>query len=184
MTIQYKKHRRELPVGLDKYITELVDILKREIRSYNAVIELLILEEKNLVACDMVSLAEVVERQQDLFTSIACLDKSRTGLLVKIADILGRDPQTLTLTRLSALVGEPLRKELMESVIVLSSIYESTRRKKSSNSMLIRQGIMLVENDIRTILNAAGKSRHKSVVYSPNFGRELFSGSVYVDGKM
>jgi hypothetical protein len=184
MTIQYKKYRRELPVGLDKYITELVDILKREIRSYNAVIELLILEEKNLVACDTASLSEVVERQGDLFTSIACLEKSRTGLLVKIAGILGRDPQTLTVTRLSALVADPLRKELLEAGLVLASIYENTRRKKSSNTMLIRQGIMLVENDIRLILNAAGKSRHKSVVYSPNSGRERFSGSVYIDGKM
>jgi len=184
MTIHYKKRRGELPVGLEKYITELVDILKREIRSYNAVIELLILEEKNLVACDTASLAEVVERQGDLFSSIACLEKSRTDTLAKIAGILGHDSRTLTVTRLSEMVGDPLRKELLEAGLVLSSVYENTRRKKSTNSLLIRQGIILVENDIRMILSAAGKNRHKSAVYSPGAGQERLSGSFYLDGKM
>jgi hypothetical protein len=184
MTISYKRCRGELPVSIDNYITELVDILKREIRSFNTVIELLILEEKNLVSCDTASIVEVVERQEDLFSSIACLEKSRKDILSKIAGILGYDPQTLTITRLSGMIGNPLRKELLETGLVLSSVYENTRRKKTSNSLLIRQGIMMVENDIRLILNAAGKSRHKSPVYSSGAGHERLSGSFYLDNKM
>ena len=52
MTIPMRKRKGESLMGVERYVTELTDVLKMEVRSFNAVIELLILEEKSLVAFD------------------------------------------------------------------------------------------------------------------------------------
>jgi len=52
MTINKKKDKGDKTVDLKKNISELIDILRREIRSFNIVVELLILEEKGLIECD------------------------------------------------------------------------------------------------------------------------------------
>ena len=51
-------------MGLEKSISEITDILKREIRSFNTILELLTLEEKSLVECDANALADILERRR------------------------------------------------------------------------------------------------------------------------
>jgi hypothetical protein len=170
-------------MGLDRYITELLDILKREIRSFNAVIELLILEEKCLVMCDTAGLSEVVGKQSDVLSSIACLEKSRMDILERIAAETGRDAAQLTVTEVSRLSGNAYRKEFTETAEILGHIHEDMKRKKVSNTLLVRQGIMMVENDIRMILNACGRGDRKKGGYTSAAGRQGNSGSVYLDGK-
>lgn len=184
MTIQSKRAKGIVRMGLDRHISTLLDILKMEIRSFNAIMELLILEERSLVACDSPGLAEVVERQSDLLTSIACLEKSRLEVLERIAGEIGRDVGELTISRLARLAGEPWRKELHETAEILSHVYDDMRRKKTSNTLLIRQGIVMVENDIRVILKACGRGGGKRPVYTASAGRDDISGSVYLDGKI
>ena len=74
MTIKLRENRGDTKVDMDHYFSELIDILKHEIRSFNTIVELLILEQKGLVECNNVLLLEVLERQEDVFSSIACLE--------------------------------------------------------------------------------------------------------------
>jgi len=67
---------------------------------------------------------------------------------------------------------------------VLASIYEDMKRKKVSNTLLIRQGIMLVENDIRILMKALGRDAERSVVYSRKAASTAPAGSIRVDGRM
>jgi len=167
----------------ERYLAELVDVLKMEVRSFNAVIELLILEEKSLVAFDTASLAEVIDRQGDILSSIACLEKSRIALLEKIARETGRNTGDLTLSELAGMVEGPLRSELLETGDVLGYIYEDMKRKKIANTLLIRQGIMMVESDIRLLLRAVGGDRGKPAVYTR--GRDgWITGGIRIDGKL
>lgn len=169
---------------LEKYINELIHILKKEIQSFNAINELLILEEKNLVEFDIRSLASILEKQEDLFSSIACLEKSRMDVLVKIGELAGEKLEALTIIRLSEMVDDPARKMLVETGHVLNSINESLALKKTSNAMLIKQGIMLVESDIRSILRALGKAEPAAQGYSSKAQHEDQAGSICIDGRM
>jgi len=172
-------------VTLEKYIKEVADILKREIRSFNTVLELLILEEKCLIECDTRGLITVLERQEDVFTSIACLDKSRRGILEKIAEYLdGENSESLTVSKLAEQVEEPFKRELLESGHVLSSIHEDIQRKKFSNNILIKQAIMLIESDIRLIFNAVHKMKNSEAVYTSQAGSERPSQNVCLDEKL
>ena len=169
---------------LEKLIAELTDILKREIRSFTIILELLILEEKSLVECDSKGLATILERQDDIFSSIACLEKSRMDVLGKIADLTDVSPETITISKLTESVDTPLRKELVENGHILARLNEDIQRKKTLNTMLINQSIMLVESDIRLILSAVSRDENKEAVYNSRAISDGTSKSVCIDERI
>ncbi len=171
-------------MALEKYIREITDILKREIRSFNTILELLILEEKSLVECDSQALAEVLERQEDVFSSIACLEKSRMDIIKKIAEQIGTDPKKLTISQLSKVVEDPLKKELVKTAHVLLQINEDLKKKKATNNMLIKQGAMIIEGNIRYILKTFGKEGMLEETYSSNADAPKISGGIHIDGRL
>ena len=184
MTIQSKKRKGNTFVGLDRHIAELIDILKMEIRSFNIINELLILEEKAHVSCDSAALADITGRQGDVLSSVACLEKSRMEILGRIAWDTGREIRDLDVTGLAKLAMAELRKELLESGKILSTIYADIKRRKAANSLLIRQGIIMVENDIRLLLNIRARGDGKAALYSPGQPPPSRLGGVYFDGTM
>ena len=169
---------------LDSSIQELLDILKREIQSFNTISELLILEEKSLVEFDTKELAEILERQEDVFSSIACLEKSRAKALVRIGEMMGKEPETLNLKKLAKLTEGPLKKKLIETGHILDAIYDDIKKKKSSNAMLIKQGIMIVESDIRVIMKTLCNPDNSTTGYLANAKPDQPTGGVRIDGRM
>ena len=171
-------------MALEKYIREITDILKREIRSFNTILELLILEEKSLVECDSQALAEVLERQEDVFSSIACLEKSRMDILVKISEETGEDPDAYTVSRLAESMDDSLKKELLDAGHILVGLNEDIQRKKATNTMLINQSILLCESDIRLILNAVNNHENQEAGYTPQAESNGSSQGVCIDEKI
>ncbi len=184
MSINRRKHNGDSKVDLKQYTAELIDILRREIRSFNIIVELLILEEKGLVECDNNLLIKVLERQEDVFSSIACLEKSRIDIISRIAENIGEDPNTLTISKLAEIIDDPLKKELVETAHVLAQINEDLQKKKTTNARLIKQGALIVESNIRFILKAYGKENLIKNIYSSDADIGQISGGVCVDGKM
>ncbi|MFC1528394.1 flagellar export chaperone FlgN [Candidatus Latescibacterota bacterium] len=169
---------------LKKNISEITDILKREIRSFNTILELLTLEEKSLVECDTNALADILERQEDVLSSIACLERSRMDVLKKIAEQTGQDPDTLTVSVLAESVEGAIKKEFIESGHILAHLNEDIQRKRATNTMLINQAIMLVDSDIRVILNAANRLENREAVYTQEAESGRTSESVCIDERM
>lgn len=168
---------------LKKYISDVRNILNREIRSFTTILELQILEEKSLVDNNMQALSEVIEKQEDIFSSIACLEKSRVDILAKIAEQTEVAPENFTISRLAESVDGQLRKELVENGHILSGLYEDIQRKRASNTMLINQAIMLVESDIRAIFNAVNKNENKEAVYTSDSVSDNTSYGFCIDQK-
>ena len=184
MTIKLKKKKGRNKLDIKHYFSELIDILKREIRSFNAIVELLILEQQGLIESNNEFLLEVLGRQEDVLSSIACLEKSRMEIVKKIADCTGEDPGMLTLSKLSEIAGDDFKKELLETAVVLSRINEDIRQKKISNSILINQGIIIVESQIRFILKAIGKEDLIKEIYTSGADNSWVSGSISVDSRI
>ena len=184
MTINKKKDKGDKTVDLKKNISELIDILRREIRSFNIVVELLILEEKGLIECDNNLLIHVLEREEDVFSSIACLEKSRIDVVNKIAEQIGIDSKKLTISKLSKIVEDPFKKELVETAHVLLQINEDLKQKKATNNILIKQGAMIVEGNIRYTLKTFGKEGVLEDTYSSNADAPKISGGIHIDGRL
>ena len=66
----------------------------------------------------------------------------------------------------------------------MSTINEDIRHKRISNSMLINQGIMIVESQIRFILKAIGKEDLIKEIYSPDANNGQIFGCIRVDNRM
>jgi len=171
-------------MGVESIIAELLEVLKMEVRSFTTVIELLILEEKSLISCDTPALADVIDRQGDVLSSIACLEKSRFEILDRIAREMGMKRDDIVLSDIAGLVGDPFRKELIETGTVLASIYEDMKRRKVSNTLLIRQGVMMVENDIRLLMRALGRENDRSGLYSRSAAANTPNGSLRINGRI
>ena len=169
---------------LENLVIELKDLLRREIQSFNMIVELLILEEKGLVECDNNLLVHVLEREEDVFSSIACLEKSRTEIISKIGLLTGEDPDMLTISKIAERVDEPLKEELLETAHVLSQINEDLKQRKITNNVLIKQGAMIVESNIRYILKELGNEVHGDDTYTSKADAARLSGSVHVDGRL
>jgi len=171
-------------VSLEQHIVELTNILKREIRSFSVVQELLFLEERSLVECDNATLAVVLEKMEDVFSSIACLEKSREDIIAKIASESDCNPDTITISQLADLVEGTVRQELMDTGHILTQLNREIQRKKVSNTMLINQSIMLVESDIRLILNAVNIPDNPDIRYTKKADVGKTANGVCIDQRM
>ena len=184
MTINKEKTKGDETLDWKQYIPELLDILRREIRSFNIIVELLILEEKGLIECDNNLLINVLEREEDVFSSIACLEKSRIDIIIKIAEQIGEDPNRLTISKLTEIVDNQYKKELIETAHVLLQINEDLKQKKATNNLLIKQGAMIIDSNIRYILKTFGKEGVLKDTYSSNADTPGISGSLHIDGRL
>jgi len=171
-------------VALEQHIRELSGILKREIQSFRSVHELLVLEEKSLIDSDSSALAEVLEKMEDVFSSIACLEKSRTEVLAKIADETNTDARDFTIASIAEMADKPLGKELVEAGHILSQLNKDIQRKKLSNTMLINQSILLVESDIRILINALNSRQANDTRYNPKSKSGSISHGVCIDQRI
>jgi hypothetical protein len=174
---------KKLP-EIQKHIVELTDILRHEIRSFNTIIELMILEEKGLIESDNQLIVKVLEKQEDVFSSIACLEKSRLNLIEKIAENINSIPEKLTITKIAAYAEESYRSDLLETAHVLSKINKDINNRRNSNSMLIRQGMAMIESNIRFLLKTMGKDDPSQGLYSSKANLKGLNGSVRIDGRI
>jgi len=168
----------------EKYIKEIVDILRHEVRSFASIYELLVLEQKCLVECDTPGLVEILERQEDILNSIACLEKSRLEALARIALETGDSAHDMTVTQFAELADGQNKRDLLETGHILARLQEDIRSQKVRNNSLINQAIMFVQSDIRVILNCARKKKIGDPIYNGKATPENNGGGVCVDEKM
>ena len=113
------------------------------------------------------------------------MEKSRSEIINKIALVIGEDSNSLTISKISGYVDETLKKELLETAHVLAQINEDLRHRKVSNNILIKQGAMIVEGNIRFILKEYGsKFTGTNNIYTSKADAPQLSGSVHVDGRL
>lgn len=171
-------------MNIEPAVNELIAIMNMEIRSFSTLHELLMLEEKGLVECDRVLLIDAVGKQQDVLSSIACLEKSREDVVSRIGAALGVEAGTLTVSRLSELVPDTRKRELRDTAHVLAEIEKTLRRKNVTNTLLLRQGTMMVEGNLRYLMRKYGKKTLDSGTYNARARSGGLSGSIGVDGRM
>jgi hypothetical protein len=168
----------------EKMARELLSILRREIQSFNMIVELLILEEKGLVECNNDLLGDVIQRQEDVLSSIACLEKSRIECVFKIASALDMDADSLSLSKIVEISDDSLKKELLETAHILTRINKDIQHKKKSKALLIKQGAMIVDYNIRFLMKAMGKKDQIVDTYTETASVGGVSGGMRVDGKL
>jgi len=171
-------------VNGEQHVKELISILQRELKTFTALSELLIIEEKGLVECDNNLLLDVLGRQEDVLSSIACLEKSRMEVVSRISKSFGLESETMTVSQIADRIEQPGKRELREVAHVLRETQENLRQKKATNTLLIRQGATMVENNLRYLVRRFGKGNTDSGTYSAQAQTHSVTGRIGVDGRM
>ena len=102
----------------------------------------------------------------------------------KIAGETGVEADAVTVSFLAGKVEGALARELLDAGHILKELDAEIRRRKSSNSMLINQSILILESDIRLILNAVNGARSKKSGYSSKAKTGGEDGSVCIDARL
>ena len=168
----------------ESLVRELIMILNSECKSFSAVNELLMIEEKCLIDNNRKALEENVMRQEDILNSIACLEKSREDVCVHLAERLGCDSASLTITAVAEMVDGVMSRELLDIGHKLNAIQDDIRRRRITNSLLLRQGMMMIESDIRTLVSAFGVKSDAKNTYSSSARETVNPGGIRIDGHM
>ncbi len=128
----------------------LVEILEKENGEYEKLVELARQKKKALVKSDIAELERVTEQEQEVSGALRNLEIRRDAVLKDMSDVLGKQFEEMTITRLIGyLEQQPKEQERLSKVRakILTTgnrLQESNRR----NEELLNHALEMVEFDL------------------------------------
>lgn len=128
----------------------LVEILEKENGEYEKLVELAQQKKKALVKSDIAELERVTEQEQEVSGALRNLEIRRDAVLKDMSDVLGKQFEEMTITRLIGyLEQQPKEQERLSKVRakILTTgnrLQESNRR----NEELLNHALEMVEFDL------------------------------------
>jgi flagellar biosynthesis/type III secretory pathway chaperone len=137
---------------MDSLVNKLLGLLEEETELYRSLLSILQKEKKAVVASQLDELNEAGKEKESLILKIRILEEQRLRVQRRLADSFRYDPQELTLTKLSQLVGEPYSIRLKICYSNLLTLIPSIREINHSNKSLLTHSLELVRGSL-TLLN-------------------------------
>ncbi len=150
---------------------ELVSVLEAEEKEYKVLSQIATEKTAIIVAGKVDELLKVTEREQDIVGRIQQLEKKRTQVMKDIGDVLGRQDEELTLTKLVHLFeNQPDEQKKLSTVCdrLINTVRDMDTVNKR-NQMLLEQALDLVEFDINLYQGL------KRAPENANYGRDAYS---------
>ena len=132
---------------------ELVTTLTREEELYR---ELLPVQEKKtaiLIKNDLQQLQEITALEQETMDKVSVLERKRAEVMKNMGMVLGRDPKTLTLSKLIQIMEKQPddQKKLQELYDKLQGSVKKLVTINDRNRMLIQQSLEILEFNMNLI---------------------------------
>ncbi len=145
-------------IGMDSLLKKLLGLLEEETDLYRSLLSILQKEKKAVVASQLEELNEAGKEKESLILKIRILEEQRLRVQGRLADSLRYDPQDLTLTKLSQLVGEPYSIRLKICYSNLLTLIPSIREINHSNKSLLTHSLELVRGSLTLLNNFAASN--------------------------
>ena len=144
--------------GLTTTAAALTDAIREQQGLYGALLDVAGKEERAIVGGDVVALTELTEEKEHLLELLATLETERMTAITAIAAATGIDADTLTVTRIAAILpaeqaaaltaaGEDLREQALD-----------VKQANDSNAVLLRNSSEIVGRWIqylRTVISGS-----------------------------
>lgn len=152
-------------------VDELVHVLRKEERLYNALLECANTKTQVLIDADIPALEQLTDMEQKISDELLALGNKQVQLLGDIRTVLGKKDEQLTVTTLIGyLSSQPevqtkltaARNDLLEAASAL-------QKKNQQNEILLKQAIELTEYDItlfRSIRQAPETANYNNRAYN------------------
>lgn len=129
--------------------TQLRDHVDCEVKCHRRLLDLAEAKQRNIVAGDMRSFSDLLQREQEPLTAMMRLRQIRERLLRDLAEGLGLKRDGLHLSQVIVQCSGQICLELRARINELKTVCERLREVNDSNMVLIRQSLGFV----RDILN-------------------------------
>ena len=151
-------------------LERLVDVLERECNLYEQLLKLSGQKTPIIMQRDLVTLAEITEKEQMLVGKISNVDKERESTMAEIAEILGEKAQGMRLTDLVKMLDK--RPEEQHDLAVctdkLKNVSGNVQRVNDQNQMLLQSSLEMVQYEMN-IMQAARRAP-ETANYTKNAG--------------
>lgn len=128
----------------------LVEVLEEENSRYQQLIELSKEKKEAIVKADVQTLERITGQEQDVSSALRNLDIRRDAVLKDMADVLGKDFEEMTITRLIGYLEQQPNEQKRLSIIrdeILATGKEMQVWNKR-NEKLLNQALEMVEFDL------------------------------------
>lgn len=128
----------------------LVEVLEEENVQYEHLVELSKNKRQAIISADIAHLSKITEQEQEISGFLRNLDIRRDAILKDMADVLGKDFEEMTVTRLIGYLGQqPKEQERLSKVRakILTTGNEMQQWNKR-NEALLNQALEMVEFDL------------------------------------
>lgn len=149
----------------------LIDILNRESKEYEGLLKLSQEKTPIIVNGSLEELQKITDEEQELVSRINHLEKKRMETTADIANVLNRDVNVLTLSKLIELIGQrPVEQgQLREAQEKLRTAVRGLQRVNEQNKELIGNALEMVEFEMNLM------QAMKTAPETANYNRGAYS---------
>lgn len=140
---------------MDKFIQELIALIRKEEKVLQAFLNLLNLQKQYLLADQIEEFQGTTSRQEALINEIKDLEKQRIAKVKEFAASEGKQEDEITLTHLIEITLGDISQELRELKENLGRVVEKIRRANRINQMLIKRSLNFIEQSIGWMIDAS-----------------------------
>lgn len=140
-------------MSLTRRITEMADIISRNIELYEQMAEQLQRERRDFVSHSVKNLNENLKRKEVIVLKLRALEETRQVVTRAAAKIIGTGKKDLTLSKLIKLAADPLKERLTSLRQKLKEVIEKTNELNYFNRGLIERLMKLNYNAAERLQN-------------------------------
>lgn len=128
----------------------LIEVLEQENTQYQALIDLGKEKRTAIVGGDIASLETITDKEQDVASLLRNLDIKRDAILKDMADVLGKNFEEMTITKLIGYLDKQPKEQERLSVIreKILATGEEMQECNLRNEKLLQQALEMVEFDL------------------------------------
>jgi len=138
---------------INVYLEKLLDLLEEEAGLFQVLLTALQKEKRAVVDSKLAQLNETSKEKENLILKIRIMEEHRRRLLEKLADSVGVSVESLTLKKISQMVGSLYSNRLMECHSKLWALTHSIQEVNQSNRSLLMHSIQLVKGSLSLLDN-------------------------------
>lgn len=140
-------------MSLTRHITEMADILSRNIELYEQMAEQLERERRDFVSHSVENLNENLKRKEAIVMKLRALEETRQRVTLAVLKVAGLSKKDLTLSKLIELAADPLKERLTNLRQKLKEVIEKTNELNYFNRELIERLMKLNYNAAERLQN-------------------------------
>ncbi len=125
---------------------DLLDVIEQEDNHYRKLIELSTEKKDAIIKADIRRLEDITNEEQDVTSILKNLETRRSGVLSDMADVLGQDPETLTVQKMIGLLEKQPKEQK-----ALSELRDRLRHTLDEMSVVNEQNRVLLEQALEMV---------------------------------